>query len=314
MGIVQETTLRGEENMYCSKRNDNQKKSMMMALCASAVIAGCMGMNSKPAYAYSGLSNHKVSAYVINHVDYYSDGKCYLTNEYHYNRAGLISRIKEYGSNLDDTDQDIFTYKNHRLVSIKVTCPSGKDDSYTDSYTYNRKNHNVATAMEKLTKGSDSDSESYTEAAKFSYNKGSKRINRKYFGATDGYLYALNYSYNKQGYLTNVKEGDDKFSYSYSYDRHGTVSQEGYDYGSSTDYYKYDNTYDGNGRLIQYTYSDTNDDDWKGVSVKISYKKISVNSHYKKALSIQQQYYLRNGKYFDEASNNYLNALADAYK
>ena len=60
--------------------------------------------------------------------------------------------------------------------------------------------------------------------------------------------------------------------------------------------------------LIQIHY-----DDYTGVVVQISYKQIDVNSKLGKSVKIQQQYYLHNGKYYDEAEYNYMNDLAQAY-
>ena len=122
------------------------------------------------------------------------------------------------------------------------------------------------------------------------------------------------YEYNKKGYITSLsgqRDDQSEFTYNYTYDSHGTIKREGYEDNSK--YYKYTNQYDHKGRLIKYAYSDTNDDDYTGVVVQISYKQIDVNSKLGKSVKIQQQYYLHNGKYYDEAEYNYLNDLAQAY-
>lgn len=182
----------------------------------------------------------------------------------------------------------------------------------TYKYEYNGSgNHHVTNRLKQMIPGSNTTSKRYTASETLIYKDNVHRVGEQYYKKNNKQVYVGGYKYNGDGYLIAFNSEDDDFRYYYSYDQHGTIVSEGYD--DDYTYYKYKNDYDQNGRLIKYTYADTNDQDYKGESVEISYKTIKVNSKDVKGTIIQQKYYLRNGKYYDEAQYNYLNDIADAY-
>ncbi len=309
-----------ETKAKVSKKKLN-KKNAIAVICAVAVGVCAVGIGVSKSHTASTLFGEKVQVNVIDRMKSYDEnGDLYHTDHFHYDSSGLVKKINKYGDDLDDIDQSVFTYKDHKLVSIKDTCPTGEDDSVIDTFEYQNKDNNyLSKLIEKTIPGRDSDSkESTTGRYKFVYKtiNGKQRVDQNILwnGNKDKYLATCAYTnngYMKSFTLKNLANNT-KYEYDCSYDSHGTILQEGYK--GKGNYYKYTNNYDDEGKLIKYTYSDTNNDSYKDESVIFSYKTITINAKYQKAVKIQQQYYLRNGQYSDEGEFNYFNDLADALK
>ena len=330
---VEERTQKVDTNKQnqkkTSKKMNAKTKKIIIIVCCIAIAIGCISIgivikNVNSSYSSSSDDGSTSESYavlldVIDRIEYYDDNGLYYTEEYNYNDEGLINKIDEYGKNLNDTDERVLTYQNHQLISIKDSCPTAKDDTIIYKYEYDPTgNHYLSKRTKQLIPGSDSDSKEYTNENDMIYrnkNKKNQKVYQKYYKYNDNEdKYLGTYEYNKKGYITSLsgqRDDQSEFTYNYTYDSHGTIKREGYEDNSK--YYKYTNQYDHKGRLIKYAYSDTNDDDYTGVVVQISYKQIDVNSKLGKSVKIQQQYYLHNGKYYDEAEYNYMNDLAQAY-
>lgn len=142
-----------EQNQERSiKKKSSNKTHLIIASCVIALVIGSIGIgvtminnHSLPFLSSNKSSKEKDSTVlvaVIDHIKYYSgDGNLTKTSDFHYNDLGLIDAIDSHGDSLNDNDEETLTYKNHRLISIHCTCPSGKDDVTNYKYNYAKTGH-----------------------------------------------------------------------------------------------------------------------------------------------------------------------------
>ncbi len=111
------------------KETTSKKTPMIIALCVVSLTIACVGLGMTN--SNSSVKAKSQDVVVIDQKKYYSNDELNYTEDFRYNSSGLIGKIYEYGTNLNDTDEKTFTYKNHFLLSMNDTCPSGKDNTIT---------------------------------------------------------------------------------------------------------------------------------------------------------------------------------------
>ena len=248
----------------------------------------------------------KKTVYVVDKVEVKEGNNTYTLKPTY--KDGFFKKI-EY-PDPEENATETFTYNSKHHVTkhtLKITSGAWKGFIETRKNTYD--SDSLLKKRTETRTGGDKDTITFTikdgrqtkkKVVSVFYDEDGKKI-------TDTYTATIKY---KNGNISKIKS--DGWEYNFTYDDKGNMTRssmknrngEGRMVTNPDFYYKAKITYDKNGRIKKLVTKRKNPmmDNEEALNMKFTYKKISVNKKYVKAIEAQQKEFINQGYHFD----NYL--------